>query len=128
MGWRASASSCTKPDAGRRDRRVPAASSLPRPPPTLSAIRPRLPLIAVGIISASIHSAKDTSPEKHSEDLYVDSARLISLLEQVVERTAYNPKETAGIYAFYAKFFWEAVTDERNEGHPRRRTAEQLHG
>ena len=60
--------------------------------------------------------------------LYADSAKLISLLEHVVERTAYDPKETAGVYEFYAKFFWEAVTGERIEGHPRRRIAEQSHG
>ena len=67
--------------------------------------------------------------EKHTTDsLYADSAKLISLLEHVVERTAYDPKETAGVYEFYAKFFWEAVTGERNEGHPRRRIAEQLPG
>ena len=66
--------------------------------------------------------------EKHTEDLYADSAKLISLLEHVVERTVYDPKETAGVYKFYAKFFWEAVTGERKEGHPRRRITEQSHG
>jgi hypothetical protein len=66
--------------------------------------------------------------EKETETLYADSAKLISLLEHVVERTAYDPKDTAGVYEFYAKFFWEAVTGERNEGHPRRRIAEQSHG
>jgi hypothetical protein len=66
--------------------------------------------------------------EKDMEDLYADSAKLISLLEHVVERTAYDPKETADVYEFYAKFFWEAVTGERKEDHPRRRTAGQSHG
>jgi hypothetical protein len=66
--------------------------------------------------------------EKDMEGLYADSAKLISLLEHVVERTAYDPKETAGVHEFYAKLFWEAVTSERNEGHPRRRTAEQSRG
>jgi hypothetical protein len=32
------------------------------------------------------------------------------------------------VYEFYAKFFWEAVTGERNAGHPRRRIAEQSLG
>ncbi len=62
--------------------------------------------------------------ENYTENLYTDSAKLISLLKRVVERTAYDPMETAGVYKFYAKFFWEAVTSERNEGHPRRRIAE----
>jgi hypothetical protein len=66
--------------------------------------------------------------EKETEALYADSAKLISLLEHVVEKTAYDPKDTAGVAAFHAKFFWEAVTGERNEGHPRRRIAEQSHG
>jgi hypothetical protein len=59
--------------------------------------------------------------EKHTADLYADSAKLIGLLEHVVERTAYDTKETAGVYQFYAKFFSEAVTGERDEGHPRHR-------
>jgi hypothetical protein len=36
--------------------------------------------------------------EKHTDGLYADSAKLISLLKHVVERTAYDPKETAGVY------------------------------
>jgi hypothetical protein len=66
--------------------------------------------------------------EKEMESLYADSAKLISLLMHVVERTGYDPKETAGVYEFYAKLFWEAVTGERNEGHPRHHIAEQPHG
>jgi HEPN superfamily AbiU2-like protein len=50
--------------------------------------------------------------------LYDDMATLISLLEHVVERTAYNPKDTAEVYTFYAKFFWEAVRGERTPRHP----------
>jgi AbiU2 len=63
--------------------------------------------------------------QEEVEHLYQVSARLISLLEHVVERTAYNPTETAGIYKFYAEFFWEAVRGERAEGHPRYRPIPQ---
>ena len=80
------------------------------------------------IAAKQIGVVEEEEIDKHAEDLYADSAKLISLLEHVVERTAYNPKETAGVYEFYAKFFWEAVTGERNEGHPRRRIAEQSNG
>ena len=80
------------------------------------------------IAAKPIGVVEEEKIEKDTEALYADSAKLISLLEHVVERTAYDPKETAGVYEFYAKFFWEAVTGERNEGHPRRRIAEQSHG
>jgi hypothetical protein len=80
------------------------------------------------ITARQIGVVEEEEIDKHAENLYEDSAKLISLLEHVVERTAYNPKETAGVYEFYAKFFWEAVTGERNEGHPRRRIAEQSRG
>jgi hypothetical protein len=80
------------------------------------------------ITARPIGMVEEKEIEKHTEDLSADWAKLISLLEHVVERTAYNPKETAGVYEFYAKFFWEAVTGERNEDHQRRRIAEQSHG
>jgi hypothetical protein len=76
------------------------------------------------ITAKPIGIVEEEEIENYTEDLYADSAKLISLLEHVVERTAYDPRETAGVYEFYAKLFWEAVTSERNEGHPRRRIAE----
>jgi hypothetical protein len=63
--------------------------------------------------------------QEEVERLYQVSAKLISLLEHVVERTAYNPTEAAGIYKYYAEFFWEAVRGERSEGHPRYRPMPQ---
>ena len=80
------------------------------------------------IAAKPIGVVEEEEDEKDMEALYADSAKLISLLEHVVERTGYDPKETARVYEFYAKFFWEAVAGERNEGHPRRRIAEQSHG
>jgi hypothetical protein len=70
-----------------------------------------------------IGAVEEEEIEKYAEDLYADSAKLIGLLMHVVERTAYDPKETAGVYEFYAKFFWEGVTNERDERHPRGRAA-----
>jgi hypothetical protein len=80
------------------------------------------------ITAKPIGVVEEEEIEKDMEDLYAASAKLIGLLGHVVERTAYDPKETAGVYEFYAQFFWEAVTGERNEGHPRRRITEQSHG
>jgi hypothetical protein len=68
---------------------------------------------------APIGTVEEDILEKEIDALYEDSARLISLLEHVVEKTAYNPKDTAGVYTFYAQFFWEAVRGERTAGHPR---------
>jgi len=68
------------------------------------------------ITAAQIGVVEEEKIEKDTENLYADSAKLITLLEHVVERTVYDPKGTAGVYEFYAKFFWEPVTGERNEG------------
>jgi hypothetical protein len=77
------------------------------------------------ITAKPIGAVEEEEIEKYAEDLYTDTGNLIRLLEHVVEKIGYDPKETAGVYEFYAKFFWEAVTGERNEGHPRRRIAEK---
>ena len=79
------------------------------------------------IVAKPIGVVAEETIEKEAEALYADSSKLMNLLGHVVERNAYDPKDTADVYAFYAKFFWEAVTGEGNEGHPRRRIAEQSH-
>ena len=68
-----------------------------------------------------IGTVEQDTLETEMEILYADLAKLISLLEHFVERTAYDPKETAGVYTYYANFFWEAVRGERTAGHPRHR-------
>jgi hypothetical protein len=78
------------------------------------------------ITAKPIGMVEQEAIEKDIEALYVDSAKLISLLLHVVERTGYDPKDTAGVYTFYAQAFWESVTGERTEGHPRRRAFDQL--
>ena len=80
------------------------------------------------ITAKPIGVVEEEEIEKHMDDLYADSATLIRLLEHVVERTAYDPREAAGVYEFYAKLFWESVTSERSEGHPRRAVAEPSRG
>jgi hypothetical protein len=69
------------------------------------------------IAAKPIGVVEEEEIENHMEQLYGDSAKLIGLLMHVVERTGYDPTETAGIYEYYAKFFWESVTSERNERH-----------
>jgi hypothetical protein len=52
------------------------------------------------------------------EAFYQDMSKLISLLLHLVERTAYDPAETAKVFALHAKYFWASVRGERTEGHP----------
>jgi hypothetical protein len=52
------------------------------------------------------------------ELLYQDMATLIRLLLHVVLRTSYEPRETVGVFAHHARFFWAGVRGERTEGHP----------
>jgi len=52
------------------------------------------------------------------EAFYQDMSSVIRLALHVVEKTAYNPREGAEVYAHYAEFFWASVRGERTEGHP----------
>jgi len=48
---------------------------------------------------------------------YQDMSQLIRLLKGAVERTRYNPDETAQ-HAENAALFWAGVKEERTAGHP----------
>jgi hypothetical protein len=52
------------------------------------------------------------------EGFYQDMSHLIGLLMSLVLAKAYDPQETAGVYAHHARFFWAGVRGERSEGHP----------
>ena len=73
------------------------------------------------VVRKPIGVVQEDKIEKEIEALYADSARLISLLEHVVEKNAYDPKDTAGIYTFYGQFFWEGVCGESTADHPRQK-------
>jgi AbiU2 len=64
--------------------------------------------------SAGAESATD----KEVEMFYQDMSQLIRLLKGAVERTSYNPDETARIHAENAALFWADVKGERTAGHP----------
>jgi hypothetical protein len=67
-------------------------------------------------IEAMLPAADATDAEV--ESFYQDNLELIRLLLHLAEGTAYDPSDTAGVYRFYAKFFWAGVRGERTEGHP----------
>ena len=50
------------------------------------------------------------------KEFYADNAILIAKLLSVVKGIAYDPTDTAGVYAVYAKSFWAGVEGERTEG------------
>jgi hypothetical protein len=54
---------------------------------------------------------------------YRDMAQLIRLLKGAVERTSYNPEDTAQIHAKNAALFWASVRGEQTAGHPNYRQA-----
>ena len=60
----------------------------------------------------------ETATNQQVESFYQDMAKLIRLLKGAVERTSYNPDDTAQIYAEDAALFWAGVKGERTEGHP----------
>jgi hypothetical protein len=59
-----------------------------------------------------------SATDQEVENFYQDMAKLIRLLKGAVERTSYNPDETAEIHAKNAGLFWASVRGERTEGHP----------
>jgi hypothetical protein len=56
--------------------------------------------------------------DEEIESFYQDNSKLVSLLLSLVAGVAYDPKDTAEVARFYAKFFWAGVRGERTEGHP----------
>jgi hypothetical protein len=60
----------------------------------------------------------ERATDQEVESFYQDMAKLIRLLKVAVERTGYDPDETAQIHAKNAALFWAAVKGERTAGHP----------
>lgn len=52
------------------------------------------------------------------EEFFQDNLVLIQALVGLVNRMAYNPAETAGVFRHYAGHFWAGVSGERTQGHP----------
>ncbi len=68
-----------------------------------------------------VSTSAEMQPEADAaaiEGLYEDMAALVSDLLHVVLLTSYDPKETAEIFQYHARFFWASVRGERTEGHP----------
>ncbi len=50
------------------------------------------------------------------EQFYQDNSKLVQLLLSLVNAMAYDPQQTAGVFGFYAKAFWERVQpDQRRQ-------------
>ena len=60
-----------------------------------------------------------TATSDQIEHFMSDMTKLISLLSSIAHATAYDPKDTAQIYDYYAELFWQPARGERSEGHPR---------
>ena len=63
-------------------------------------------------------TAKQSTTDQENESFYQDMANLIRLLKGAVERTSYNPDDTAQIHAENAALFRAGVKGERTVGHP----------
>ena len=58
------------------------------------------------------------------QSFYEDNAKLIAILPSLVGGVAYDPADLAGVYGYYAHFFWASVRGEKTEGHPNYRAPE----
>ena len=64
-------------------------------------------------------SAPEAPPdERDIEDFYRANTRLIEILSSLVNAVGYNVEDGAGVYRYYANFFWAAARGEQTEGHP----------
>lgn len=52
------------------------------------------------------------------ETFFLDTCEIVENLMSIVCATSLSMKDTAGIYAHYAKFFWASARGERTPGHP----------
>jgi hypothetical protein len=61
----------------------------------------------------------EATPEEHEiDEFYRDSMRLVQVLCSLVNATAFDPEDFAGVYRHYAKFFWAGARGEQTDGHP----------
>jgi HEPN superfamily AbiU2-like protein len=48
-----------------------------------------------------------SATDEEIEEFYQDNSKLVQILLSLVKAMAYDPQDTAGVYGFYAKSFWE---------------------
>jgi hypothetical protein len=48
-----------------------------------------------------------SATDEEIEEFYQDNSKLVQILLSLVNAMAYDPQDTAGVYGFYAKSFWE---------------------
>jgi len=66
-----------------------------------------------------IAATAETGPEEQEiEEFYRDNAKLVQILCSLVNATAFDPEDFAGVYRHYANFFWAGARGEQTEGHP----------
>jgi hypothetical protein len=57
-----------------------------------------------------------TTTDTEIEEFYQDNSKIIQLLLSLVSAMAYNPQDTAGVFGFYAKSFWERIQPDQRRG------------
>lgn len=63
---------------------------------------------------ASVTTAPGASAtDEEIEEFYQDNSKLIHILLSLVNAMAYDPQDTAGVFGFYAKSFWERLQPAR---------------
>ncbi len=66
-----------------------------------------------------IEATAEVAPdESEIEEFYRDTARLVQVLSSLVNATAFDPEDFAGVYRHHANFFWAGARGEQTEGHP----------
>ncbi|UGA43755.1 hypothetical protein HU230_0036830 [Bradyrhizobium quebecense] len=63
-------------------------------------------------------TAESAPYENEIEEFYRDSAKLVQVLCSLVNATAFDPEDFAGVYRHYATLFWAGARGEQTEGHP----------
>jgi hypothetical protein len=71
------------------------------------------------LVHREITATPEAGPEEAEiEEFYRDNARLVQLLCSLVNATAFDPEDFAGVYRHYATFFWAGARGEQTKGHP----------
>ncbi len=56
-----------------------------------------------------------TATDEEIEEFYQDNSKLIQILLSFVNAMAYDPKDTAGVFALYAKSFWARLQPDEKK-------------
>lgn len=67
-------------------------------------------------VKTKVRARGATSTDEEIEEFYQDNSKLVHILLSIFNAMAYDPKDTAKVFAFYASHFWSMFHKAEHEG------------